>query len=92
MAGGESCLETYKDISLAGTGPISPMHTAWAIMGPLTLLVPSDPAITRGTEFLLSKQVTEGELEGTWDEEPYTGVGFPNHFYINYALYRHYFR
>ncbi|KAL4762235.1 terpene cyclase/mutase family protein [Aspergillus foveolatus] len=76
---------------LAGTGPVSATHTAWAIMGLLTRLVPSDPAITRGIEFLLSRQVTEGELEGTWDEEPYAGVGFPNHFYINYAFYKHYF-
>ncbi|KAL4735040.1 terpenoid cyclases/protein prenyltransferase alpha-alpha toroid [Aspergillus similis] len=85
------CLETYKDISLAGTGPVSATQTAWAIMGLLTRLVPSYPAITRGIEFLLSRQVTEGELEGTWDEEPYAGVGFPNHFYIDYALYKHYF-
>ncbi|KAL4812467.1 terpenoid cyclases/protein prenyltransferase alpha-alpha toroid [Aspergillus spinulosporus] len=85
------CLETYKDISLAGTGPVSATHTAWAIMGLLTRLVPCDQAITRGIEFLLSRQVTEGELEGTWDEEPYAGVGIPNHFYIDYALYKDYF-
>ncbi|KAL4992967.1 terpenoid cyclases/protein prenyltransferase alpha-alpha toroid [Aspergillus recurvatus] len=85
------CLETYKDISLAGTGPVSATHTAWAIMGLLTRLPPSDPAITKGVQFLLSRQVAEGELEGTWDEEPYAGVGFPNHFYIDYTLYKHYF-
>ncbi|KAL4898987.1 hypothetical protein BDW74DRAFT_171829 [Aspergillus multicolor] len=85
------CLETYKDVSLAGTGPTSATHTAWALMGLLTWLSPSDAAITGGVQFLLDRQVKGGELQGTWDEEPYAGVGFPNHFYIDYTLYKHYF-
>lgn len=27
----------------------------------------------------------------SWDEPQYTGTGFPNHFYLRYHLYRHYF-
>ncbi len=27
----------------------------------------------------------------TWDEAEFTGTGFPNHFYLRYNLYRHYF-
>ena len=27
----------------------------------------------------------------TWDEEEYTGTGFPNHFYLGYSYYSHYF-
>jgi squalene-hopene/tetraprenyl-beta-curcumene cyclase len=56
------CFETYKDISLAGTGPVSATYSAWAIMGLLTRLVPSNPAITEEIVFLLSRQVTEGEV------------------------------
>jgi len=29
--------------------------------------------------------------DGSWDEEAYTGTGFPGDFYINYELYRHVF-
>ena len=28
---------------------------------------------------------------GTWRERQFTGTGFPNHFYLRYHLYRHYF-
>ena len=28
---------------------------------------------------------------GDWDEQAFTGTGFPNHFYLRYHLYRHYF-
>jgi hypothetical protein len=29
--------------------------------------------------------------EGTWDEESFTGTGFPRVFYLRYHDYRHYF-
>jgi len=29
--------------------------------------------------------------QGSWDEEPFTGTGFPKVFYLKYHLYRHYF-
>ncbi|KAG6554639.1 hypothetical protein Mapa_003657 [Marchantia paleacea] len=46
-----------------------------------------------------SVEAFEGALEvrasstsgGTWHERHFTGTGFPNHFYIKYHLYRHYF-
>jgi squalene-hopene/tetraprenyl-beta-curcumene cyclase len=60
-------------------------------MGLLTQLSPSHPVIALGIRFLLQRQSTEGETMGTWVEEPYAGVGFPNHFYIDYSYYRHYF-
>ena len=28
---------------------------------------------------------------GAWDETESTGTGFPNHFYLRYHLYAHYF-
>ena len=42
------------------------------------------PAVARGVDYLLRTQ----RQDGTWDEEPYTGPGFPGAFYISYHLYR----
>ena len=44
-------------------------------------------AIERGVGFLLETQ----KPDGTWDEEYFTGTGFPCHFYLNYHYYRLYF-
>jgi squalene-hopene/tetraprenyl-beta-curcumene cyclase len=43
--------------------------------------------IERGVEWLVQTQ----NAEGTWDEKPWTGTGFPRHFYLRYHMYRHYF-
>jgi squalene-hopene/tetraprenyl-beta-curcumene cyclase len=85
------CLETYRDKSLAGQGASTATQTAWALMGLMNRVPPSDPAVRRGVQFLLQNQSQDGKMVGTWDEEPYTGVGFPNHFYIDYFYYKHYF-
>ncbi|KAL2842283.1 terpenoid cyclases/protein prenyltransferase alpha-alpha toroid [Aspergillus pseudodeflectus] len=85
------CLETYRDTTLAGQGPSTATQTAWAVMGLMIRLPPGDPAVRRGINFLVQKQAKHGKLVGSWDEEPYTGVGFPNHFYIDYFYYKHCF-
>ena len=38
----------------------------------------------RGVRWLVDTQ----RPDGTWDEDLYTGTGFPGAFYINYHLYR----
>ncbi len=43
--------------------------------------------MTRGIEFLLQSQ----NMDGTWEEESFTGTGFPRVFYLRYHDYRHYF-
>jgi squalene-hopene/tetraprenyl-beta-curcumene cyclase len=45
------------------------------------------PAVERGIEWLLRHQTSTGD----WNEELCTGTGFPNVFYLNFHLYRHYF-
>jgi squalene-hopene/tetraprenyl-beta-curcumene cyclase len=81
------CLESYADKSLMGRGKSTASQTAWALMGLLAYESPTDPAIERGIRWLVEKQTAAG----TWDEEEFTGTGFPNHFYLRYHLYRHYF-
>ena len=44
------------------------------------------PAVERGVLYLI-----ETQNDGTWDEVPFTGTGFPGHFYLRYTMYREYF-
>jgi squalene-hopene/tetraprenyl-beta-curcumene cyclase len=42
------------------------------------------PEVRTGIEYLLNHQNDQGR----WDEEQFTGTGFPGHFMIRYHLYR----
>jgi squalene-hopene/tetraprenyl-beta-curcumene cyclase len=44
-------------------------------------------SVQRGVLHLLQTQ----KPNGSWDEEQYTGTGFPRVFYLAYHLYRDYF-
>jgi squalene-hopene/tetraprenyl-beta-curcumene cyclase len=46
-----------------------------------------DPAVEKGIHYLLSTQ----REDGTWDENEFTGTGFPKVFYLEYTYYRQYF-
>jgi squalene-hopene/tetraprenyl-beta-curcumene cyclase len=81
------CLESYGNRALMGKGRSTPSQTAWALMGLLAYVPARDPAVARGIAWLLAKQ----NAAGSWDEPEFTGTGFPNHFYLRYNLYRHYF-
>jgi squalene-hopene/tetraprenyl-beta-curcumene cyclase len=84
-------LESYADRSRMGRGPSTASQTAWAVMGLLAYRGAGDPAVRRGVEWLVSRQLADGEAKGSWKEEAFTGTGFPRHFYLRYHLYRHYF-
>jgi squalene-hopene/tetraprenyl-beta-curcumene cyclase len=81
------CLESYGNRALMGKGRSTASQTAWALMGLLAYLPAEDPAIERGIAWLVATQTPAG----SWDEAEFTGTGFPNHFYLRYNLYRHYF-
>lgn len=83
---GERC-DTYEDPSRKGQGPSTPSQTAWALMAFLTCGELEDPAVERGLLYLLTTQ----RPDGTWDEDEFTGTGFPKVFYLEYTYYRHYF-
>jgi squalene-hopene/tetraprenyl-beta-curcumene cyclase len=83
---GESCA-TYDDPSLRGQGPSTASQTAWAVMGLISAGRVADPSVLRGVEYLIRTQ----QEDGSWDEEWFTGTGFPKVFYLKYHLYSKFF-
>ncbi len=83
---GESC-QSYDDPSWMGRGETTASQTAWAVLGLTAVGRARGEAARRGVEYLLATQ----RPDGTWDEAPFTGTGFPRVFYLKYHLYRIYF-
>ncbi|ABW29816.1 squalene--hopene cyclase [Acaryochloris marina] len=87
---GETCA-SYDNPKLKGQGPSTASQTAWAIMGLLSAgeatSVYAEAAIERGVNYLTTTQ----KMDGTWDEDYFTGTGFPGHFYLKYHLYQQHF-
>ena len=86
---GETCA-SYDDPHLKGKGTSTASQTAWALMGLIAAVDPTEPAaldrrsIRRAVSFLLETQVGDG----SWDEPQVTGTGFPRVFYLRYDMYR----
>ena len=83
---GES-IASYYDPKLKGQGASTPSQTAWGLIGLLAAADKDDPAVTQAVRHLLEQQNTDG----SWDEQEFTGTGFPGVFYLKYHLYRNYF-
>lgn len=83
---GETCA-SYDDPSLKGKGESTASQTAWGTMALLAAVGPHDPGVQQGIDWLIAHQATDG----AWDEQWFTGTGFPRVFYLKYHLYRHYF-
>jgi squalene-hopene/tetraprenyl-beta-curcumene cyclase len=83
---GETC-GSYDDPTTRGIGPSTPSQTAWAVMGLLAAGDTRSESIQRGILYLLEQQGADGH----WQEDQYTGTGFPRVFYLAYHLYRDYF-
>ncbi len=83
---GETCLAD-SDPALKGKGPSTPSQTAWGMIGLLAAEDHVSDHLRRGAGWLLDRQ-NEG---GRWIDEYFTGTGFPNHFYLRYHMYAHYF-
>ena len=78
------CCETYRTAEMMGQGAASASQTAWALLGLISAGEAHSPEVTAGVEYLLRTQ----NPQGRWDEEHFTGTGFPGHFMIRYHLYR----
>ncbi|MCC6419055.1 MAG: squalene--hopene cyclase [Gemmataceae bacterium] len=83
---GETCA-SYDDPNLAGQGTPTASQTAWALLGLLAAGAGAGRTAAAGVAYLLATQ----RPDGNWDEEPFTGTGFPKVFYLKYHLYRLYF-
>ena len=83
---GETC-DSYDDPNTKGVGPSTASQTAWAIMGLLAANDLRSDCVQRGIAYLLKTQ----RRDGSWDEQWYTGTGFPRVFYLMYYMYRQYF-
>jgi squalene-hopene/tetraprenyl-beta-curcumene cyclase len=83
---GESC-GAYEDPSLKGQGESTASQTAWGAMGLMAVAGAHDPAVERAIQWLVAHQGPDGN----WEENFYTGTGFPKVFYLKYHLYRLYF-
>lgn len=78
---------SYDDPTLRGKGVPTASQTAWALMGLVAGGEVDSPAVEAGVQFLLDTQ----RDDGTWDEDQFTGTGFPRVFYLKYHMYRIYF-
>ncbi len=76
-------LRSYRDPSWIGQGESTASQTAWALLA-LLAAEEDSTAVDRGIRWLTQTQ----RDDGGWDEEFFTGTGFPGDFYINYHLYR----
>ncbi len=83
---GESPLAD-RDPAWRGRGSSTASQTAWAVIGLLAGEDGISEQLIRGVQWLAERQ----NEEGAWDEIESTGNGFPNHFYLRYHLYAHYF-
>ena len=79
--------DTYDHPDQRGHGPATASQTAWALMGLLAAGETNSSAVRRGIAWLIETQ----KPDGSWDEEWFTGTGFPRVFYLRYHLYRIYF-
>jgi squalene-hopene/tetraprenyl-beta-curcumene cyclase len=76
-------LRSYRDRTWAGRGASTPSQTAWALLA-LHAAGVHDETARRGIDYLVRTQ----RPDGGWDEDHFTGTGFPGDFSINYHLYR----
>jgi squalene-hopene/tetraprenyl-beta-curcumene cyclase len=83
---GEDIL-SYAKPSLRGRGPATPSQTAWALLGYGAAGEAGSKPAKRAVDWLCFVQRSNGD----WDENHYTGTGFPLDFMIRYHLYRLHF-
>ena len=80
-------LQSYEDVSLRGTGTVTPSQTAWALLGLIGFGMADDPAVRAGIQWLAENQ----QEDGGWEQTVFTGTGFPAVFYLRYHFYHQYF-
>jgi squalene-hopene/tetraprenyl-beta-curcumene cyclase len=79
--------DSYRDPHRRAQGSPTASQTAWAVLGLISAGRANDPATARGVRWLIDTQ----NGDGSWDEEEFTGTGFPLVFYLRYHDYPNYF-
>jgi squalene-hopene/tetraprenyl-beta-curcumene cyclase len=80
---GEDIL-SYRDAAARGRGSATPSQTAWALLAYVAGGSAKGLSTRRTGKYLCQTQRPDGD----WDEQHYTGTGFPLDFMIGYHLYR----
>ena len=80
--------ESYRlEYSGYEPAPSTPSQTAWGLLGLMAAGEVESSAVRRGISYLARNQ---GE-SGLWQEERFSGVGFPRVFYLRYHGYAKFF-
>jgi squalene-hopene/tetraprenyl-beta-curcumene cyclase len=78
-------IRSYSDPDWRGRAPFTtPSQTAWALLGYVAAGNAEDHGARKAADYLCAVQRPDGD----WDEEHFTGTGFPLDFMIRYHLYR----
>jgi squalene-hopene/tetraprenyl-beta-curcumene cyclase len=77
-------IASYGDVARRGRGAPTPSQTAWALLAYVSGGAAEGLSTRRAAQYLLRVQRPDGD----WDEQHYTGTGFPLDFMIRYHLYR----
>ena len=77
-------IASYGDNAVRGRGTATASQTAWALLAYVSGGAGVGLSARRAAEYLLRVQRPDGD----WDEQQYTGTGFPLDFMIRYHLYR----
>jgi squalene-hopene/tetraprenyl-beta-curcumene cyclase len=80
---GEDIL-SYCEPARRGRGAATPSQTAWALLAYVAGGAERGLSTQRAAKYLCQSQRSNGD----WDEQHYTGTGFPLDFMIGYHLYR----
>lgn len=83
---GETC-ESYTNPAFAGVGESTASQTGWALLALMAAGRADSAVVFKGIEYLLETQ----NPDGSWNEDAYTGTGFPKYFMIKYHIYRNCF-
>ena len=83
---GESC-ESYEKRAGRKFMKSTASQTAWALIALMAAGEGASVEVELGVNYLLEGQ----KPDGTWDEDEFTGTGFPKYFFIRYHNYRNCF-
>ena len=84
---GEDCTSYKLDYRGYEPAPSNASQTAWALLGLMAAGEVDHPAVERGIAWLRRTQ----DAGGLWQQDAYTGGGFPRVFYLRYHGYAAYF-